>query len=673
MISKQSQKVLLKISSLSIAVTSIMLSTQAMADNSPHTTLQTITINADVNNRSKTSQEEVIHDDESTAMQQATHLNNFMHEVPGVDIGGTSTVNQHIYIRGVEDKDLKVTVDGARQENFFFHHAGNLAIDPEFYKAAEVSVGNNSVTLGNNASGGAVAFKTVDAEDLLKPDQTMGARVKVGYHSNDKQVNGNVAVYGKPTDSTDVLLAYGMRNSDGGEDGHGNHIQGDDIEIGNILAKFSFMPTDDHKITLGYKSLTDEGNYPFKPEFSYTSQTPFPGYNNSDEYTLGYAYDANNNFKLDVNAYHTEREYRTQGRRGPRMFDLQFEGKVDGINAQAQNTVELGISNHNFIYGAEAYRKSSTDTADNSTEKATSYGVYLEDQIYLGRFHLTPGVRYDKYKASSQINKDYDQFSGAIAASIDLTKDVSVFASHTQFFKGPPLPETLNNSYADSLIPNANLEPETGTNTELGISVVKNDLLMTNDNLSLVAKGFKTDISDKIESDWNKVNGKWQFGYVNADEDQTVEGYEIAAKYRKDNVVLKASYDHSDTDSNKTRNLRTTGDRLSVGMDYLMQDNLSFGMRWNHVAGIDRLESRWLPNNGDERRFTKRFNNPSYQTVDFYGSYVPNLLPDLKLDFGVYNATNAYYAEHTSYNNSEYPDYDAAEGRNVKVSASYKF
>ncbi|HBI48680.1 MAG TPA: TonB-dependent receptor, partial [Moraxellaceae bacterium] len=110
------------------------------------------------------------------------------------------------------------------------------------------------VTLGNNAIGGGVAFTTVDAQDLLLPDQKMGAKVKLGYASNDQQFQRSLTTYAKPNDQLDMIVSYSERDSDGGEDGKSNHIQGDDITIKSILAKVNVMPAEGHKITASYQS-----------------------------------------------------------------------------------------------------------------------------------------------------------------------------------------------------------------------------------------------------------------------------------------------------------------------------------------------------------------------------------------------------------------------------------
>ena len=646
------------------------------ADNMPSVTLQTITVTAPgYTQREANKQDEAVYAEDYVPMQQATHLGDFLSSVPGVQVGGTSSMDQQIYIRGVNDKNLKVTVDGARQENHFFHHAGRLAIDSDLLKKAEVSVGNNSVTLGNNAGGGAVAFTTVDAEDLLRPGQRLGAKVKLAYHSNDEQFHETATLYGQPTDHTDFLLSYGQRDSEGGEDGRGNHIQGDDIRIKNILAKVSVSPSDAHKVSLSYKNYDDHGNYPFRPEFGYSSDANknqiYPGYNTSEDYTLGYQYTPSDQFSLDFNAYHTEREFLVQGLRGGKLFPIETMGNIDGATLQLKNKLVTPTQNsditHQLVYGGEAYRKSGTNANDQKQE-ASSYGVYLEDQIDFGRIGLTPGVRYDRYEASQMTGGGkFNQFSGALAGNIELTDRTNVFASYTQFFSGPPLPETLLNRYQDVVLVNDDLKPETGANTEVGISTYLNDLLSPGDRTTFSAKYFDTDFDDSIEHYYQDCNlggevVKDCISYRNTGE-ANVKGYEVGSNYQYDNLMLNASYEHAKGTTSNGTSFRNTGDTLRLGFGYALDNGLKLGVDVAHVKDVVRKE---LPRGSDKIVEAKY---PSYHTIDVYGSYTPAALSNLTLDLGVYNLTNQYYIRHTANPTSK----DAEPGRNIKVSASYRF
>lgn len=198
---------------LTLCVLTTLYSSLAIASEpEPVTTLQTITFNARQYTPAK--QTENVRHETSVKVQQADLLNQYLPTVAGVNVGGTSGMDQHIYIRGLGSDNagsaLKITVDGVRQpETRGFNHSGISGLDPDLYKTTEVSVGNNSVTLGNNAIGGGVAFTTVDAQDLLLPDQKMGAKVKLGYASNDQQFQRSLTTYAKPNDQLDMIVSYG--------------------------------------------------------------------------------------------------------------------------------------------------------------------------------------------------------------------------------------------------------------------------------------------------------------------------------------------------------------------------------------------------------------------------------------------------------------------------------
>jgi hemoglobin/transferrin/lactoferrin receptor protein len=90
--------------------------------------------------------------------KQADHLSDLLRDLPGVDVGGTHSINNRINIRGLQDENLDITLDGAKVQNAnMFHHIGNLLINPDILKKADIQVGTNSVVSGS--LGGSVAFK----------------------------------------------------------------------------------------------------------------------------------------------------------------------------------------------------------------------------------------------------------------------------------------------------------------------------------------------------------------------------------------------------------------------------------------------------------------------------------------------------------------------------------
>ena len=116
---------------------------------------------------------------------QAKDLADIFRFTPSVTVGGSLGVAQKIYVRGLEDTILNVTVDGAPQTSSLFHHIGRVSLEPELLKSVEVQSGAGEATAGIGAIGGAIRFKTNDADDLLKNGQQFGGSVKASYFSND--------------------------------------------------------------------------------------------------------------------------------------------------------------------------------------------------------------------------------------------------------------------------------------------------------------------------------------------------------------------------------------------------------------------------------------------------------------------------------------------------------
>src|SRR5690606_36828255 len=116
---------------------------------------------------------------------------------PTVSVGGSNKISQKIYVRGIEDTLLNVTIDGATQAGYLFHHQGRLAIEPDLLKQVEVSAGAGSATNGPGALGGAIRFVTKDPLDLLRPGEQIGALLKAGYVTNTKGYKASTNLFGR--------------------------------------------------------------------------------------------------------------------------------------------------------------------------------------------------------------------------------------------------------------------------------------------------------------------------------------------------------------------------------------------------------------------------------------------------------------------------------------------
>ncbi|MGM8897774.1 MULTISPECIES: TonB-dependent receptor domain-containing protein [unclassified Psychrobacter] len=672
---------------LSMGVAAILWTqaASAAADNTPSTTLQTITVTANTSVRDKV-QEDSVYIEDYTPAKQASHLSDFLNVVPGVTVGGTSTVNQRIRVRGLDDTNLKVSIDGARQEGPLFYHMGDVTIDPDLLKQAEVSVGNNSVTLGNDALGGAVAFETVDAADLLRPGQKIGAKLKAGYASNNDELLTSATVYGAPTDNVDLLAYYGKRDTDSGEDGSGRELF-EDSESENVLLKAGAYLTDNHRVGASFSRTDKEGVFPFRPDFPSLGDDPIPQQVKRDTYTLDYNFNPLNKLvDVDTTVYQTETEI-SRNNNAEVTSDYDWNAKVKTTGAKVENTsvIDTNAGRHKLIAGAEHYKKESEmarDGAQTGDDSANNTSVYLEDQWQMGKLTLTPGVRYDRYKSPEFVagGSTYDNVVGALAASYEIAPRTQVFASYTQLFNGPDLAQAVFNKNGEGLYVNNDLKPEEGYNSEVGVATTLRDLTVADDALQLSAKYFRTNIEDYqlymrtgdrpgrfgLDCETGAIGGECQ-GMYNSDEDYKIDGVELAANYAVQDFGMGLSYSRARSEGDKTGDSipsvsggsADSGDRYMVNLNYAPNDMVGLGWRSTYVASI-------TDNQGETK--------PSYDVHDIYMDYAPRQLDNVTTTLGVYNLFDETYASHASrFNAIEDESTDFEPGRNIKASLTYQF
>ncbi|MGO2277210.1 MULTISPECIES: TonB-dependent receptor domain-containing protein [unclassified Psychrobacter] len=668
---------------LSIGVAAVLwtqAASAATASNVPNTTLQTITVTANSSVRDN-AQTDSVDSSQYIPAGQASLLNDFLDGVPGASVGGTTAVNQRVRIRGFDDTNLKVTVDGARQEGYAFHHAGDLVIDPDLLKRSEVSVGNNSVTLGNDAIGGAVAFETVDAADLLDVDQKIGAKIHTGYGSNNDELLTSATVFAAPTENVDLLAYYGKRSSEAGEDGAGRDIQTSDGDTESILLKAGTYLGDSHHVSGSFSRTENDGMYPNRADFPLTDENGWnpvvPWKQSRDTYTLKYGYNpASDLVDVKANIYQSETELDKDN--GSIAVDLITKGgKIENTSL-----IDSQVGSHKLITGVEYYTKESEVTrlgVLGGSDEAKNTSVYLEDQWQMGKLTLTPGVRYDHYEAPEDVanGETYDNVVGAFAASYQVLPNTNIFASYTQLFNGPDLQEAIRNTDGEDKYISSDLEPETGSNSEVGVSTIFRSLTTEDDSLQLSGKYFVTDLENWItyESGIDCNTGLASdtgtcAGSFNADEDYEVKGVELSADYRTNNFNMGLSYARARSEgketgyslSQGTGDENDSGDKYMVNLGYAPTDTLDLGWRSTYVTSIN-------PNTGDDTDTEKE----GYDVHDIFMTYTPQQLVGVKATLGVYNMFDETYANHSSRysDDSDYTDY--AMGRNVKASLTYQF
>ncbi|MEQ8371040.1 MAG: TonB-dependent receptor plug domain-containing protein, partial [Alphaproteobacteria bacterium] len=87
-------------------------------------------------------------------------LQDVFRSTPSVQVGSSLPISQKVYVNGVEETNLAVTIDGSRQKNKLFHHNTTTLIDPDLLKAVRVNPGVAPADAGPGALGGSIAYET---------------------------------------------------------------------------------------------------------------------------------------------------------------------------------------------------------------------------------------------------------------------------------------------------------------------------------------------------------------------------------------------------------------------------------------------------------------------------------------------------------------------------------
>lgn len=660
--------------------------------------------------------------EDAIAIRQADHISDLLRFIPGVDVGGAHSLNQRITIRSMDDKDLNVTIDGAVQNTYMFHHMGNLQIHADILRRADIDVGNNSVLSGG--LGGAAQFETRSPKDMLADGSRFGARLNATYASNASE-RGSVAAFGQLTNRIDVLgyinyVENGNYEVGGGEikDSEGNIIEGTDGTVRGLegsltdaLIKVGFDITNSQRLKLGYEVYKDEGDYSARPDMGLATDIAIGGslgidgqpqlYPTSftrDTATLNYDADFENVtieavLFNNVSTLARDENYMWRGA----LAQEHHEGEASNTGARIIMEQNVGRRiEHTLTYGLEtvAYNTqySGTDYVSNTTqksdEKAQSASAYIQDRITIGNLSITPGARFNLWDIESNlIDKSYTEPTFALALEYAVDNATTFKASATELFKGPELSEVFTGAGLSDIY-NENIRAETGINTEFGIS-------HTGQTFSAGVTGFETKINDYIYDYVNytlsaapfpKDNiGDMHLRGIEAFLGISVENLEVLFTYSDitselsayapyiemeaetaNGVVVEEGFDGARTD-------RSYGSTYGLNIDYVLASanirlHYDIMLASSIPAGKD-LDGAGVDNSKD-----------AYSLHNVSAQWQPAKINGLTLTLGIDNLFDEYYASQASRTGvSFHPVFgelfltDYEPGRNVKASIAYQF
>ncbi|EGU61270.1 hypothetical protein VINI7043_16518 [Vibrio nigripulchritudo ATCC 27043] len=584
---------------------------------------------------------------------QANDLNDVFRRESEVSVGGSSSVSQKIYVRGIEDTMLNVSVDGAEQSGNLFHHQGRLAVEPELLKQVDVNAGAGRATDGPGALGGAVKFVTKDAQDLLKGDEQFGGSVKAGYYSNNSGYKTSASLYGKVSEDWGLLASATYKDSKNIVDGNGEEqlYSGSKQQI--ALLKLSGNLTDTQKLSVSYDYNSDDGVklnrphwVPSKKNASLQQET------GRKTFTLNHEIAVNNYVNLDTTLYTNEQTltHKDHPRWGTSAASMNtFGGKVFNTSVIGAHTLVVGVD-----YKQDK-AKLGTGGKD-STEKGTVYGVFAQnDWQATEQLLLTLGARYDTYKLVDTQDLSFDSagFSPNVGATYTVLDGLDVFASYAKAFRGQQTKELFVLDYRNN---DPERKPEKATNAEVGLKY-------HNNGFSAGITLFDSTIEDVVSNEGKVMSNVGKL---------TNKGANAYAGYQLGDVSAYVSYAQSSpkldgeplTDDNMTVGT-SVGDTWILDLVYQPQDSMEFG--WNAKL-VERLTET-----GDSPTKNEK---AGYGVHDLYARWMPLSEEELALTLSVKNVFDKYYFDHASY--YVYGDSTVARGfanagRDIRFNVSWSF
>ncbi|MGF1695282.1 TonB-dependent siderophore receptor [Vibrio lamellibrachiae] len=612
------------------------------------------------------------------SLKQADHMSDLLRDVPGVDVGGTHSVNQRINIRGLNETNLDIRLDGASQHANMFHHIGNLTLNPDILKSADIQVGNNSVT--QSGLGGAVYFETKNATDLLRYGETFGARVFGGYASNDSQ-QGSMTVYGMLSEKVDAMVYGHLVSRDNFTDGSGTESFGTAGDVYNVMAKFGFEPSENHRFEFAYDLYNDEGDYNPRPDMNGSANEEISGdlllptVYERNTITLSYRLETEQH-KGKVSLYSTETEIdrdetQTGWARHGRESVNTANNNNTGLNATFQSDLVVAQLDNELTYGVDYMDKSSSSAyggVEFMDESAISTAVFAENKVYLvDNWSVTAGLRYDDYQRKAETGThDFDEMTWSLGTHWDIDQHWAVFASARSLFKGPELLETFVR-YQDVTFLSDDIKAETGINSQAGFSY---DNREGKHRYGVNFTAFQTNIDDYIVETWAS---DYSTLVMENSGDIEIQGFELSSTYAYEQFAAKLSYAKSDSeykdsglpvDDGNGRSL-DIGDSIAVTLDY-HSDSLETLFGWTSIVVLEE-DNVFEGNNVKE----------SYDVHNLYAQWLPSNIDNLSVTFGIDNVFDKAYVSHASRsgvagrNATQTDDYEP--GRNYKLSAAYQF
>ncbi|MBK0398251.1 TonB-dependent hemoglobin/transferrin/lactoferrin family receptor [Limibaculum sp. M0105] len=631
--------------------------------------------------------------EEEVLRRQPSTYEELIGDQTGVTIsGGPRAIAQEPNIRGFQDEQVAVRIDGARQ-NFNLDHRGRFFLDPDILKRVEILRGGSSTLYGSGALGGAILLESKDADDILMGDEGWGGRVKLGYSSQGDEflTSATGAVRADAFDAI-AFLAYRPMFSDI-DDGNGDPILNSEIDTLNGLVKVGWQPSDAHRIELGYTHYSDNGDTPPNANAASTPETVVGRTLDYDSVRLGWDWAPTGSELVDLSvlAYYNDTRA-TEDRIADGRLD-KTDYRTLGFEAVNRSRFDIGLPLR-LTYGVETYRDRQEATRNGAPRPQAPdasvlflAGFAQADIDVTETVTLTPGLRFDLFDLDpegSYESRTEHQVSPRLGVSWRPVEPFQLYTNVARSFRAPSLTELYTDGVHFSVpgfslgpgmaftgnnvfVPAPDLDPERALEFEIGGRYDAPDFLGSGGRLSFSGNVYFSRVDDFVDTQvtfidfstgtFNPGTGLVEFDGTTRSEnvDADLWGFEADVTYDAGLWFTGAGLTIP-----RGRN-RSGGALASIPQDRLV---LTAGVR---PVGDVEIGGRATFADGQDDVPAGSLETPGYAVFDVFANWVPTSGPfeGATLAAGIDNLTDRQYRIHPNGLNQP--------GLTFKLGVSYDF
>ena len=597
--------------------------------------------------------EESIEDGNTVAVVDYTEIETFRPQTvrdlfrrePAVSVGGTIATNQKVYVHGIEETNLAVSIDGARQNNKLFHHNATNVIDPRLLKAARVDAGVAAADAGPGALAGAIAYETVDVDDLLRDGRNWGGFVEGGFQTNGDTFSTLGAGYAR-SNGFEVLGFLNRVDGDDYEDGDGRTVTGTGAGLVSGLGKVAYEGLSGDRFEFSYERVTDDGVRPYRANIgSIIGGRPVPDTRiyDLDRQNVVFSYentqatgwfDPKVTLAYSTTNLETEEDILLGG--VPSGNKARYEAKAESFNATFANEFHLEMGSVNA--GVDVYRETADfyDATYSTGEKADNIGAFAQARLDpTDKLSLSFGGRIDHQVFTGTNGGDQRNTgaSGNASAKYALTDHFALKAGVSSVFGGIVLAETFIQNpawiYTD-------IDPVRGDNGFAGFEFRYAGFMLD-------GQLFRTDIENGRTPDYR--------GGPSLTHDFTSTGFDLTAGYDWGTGNVRGGFTSVTTEMDGNGVDSYVGNYFTVPMGEiftlaLVQRVDEYGLTFGADAEF-ALEEDAPAKNGADPAGVRPLE--SYAVVNAFVEYVPPQLSNVTLRAKVDNIFDETYSDRATY------------------------